>query len=342
MSISVTVPNKKEYLEAAASFLAELADLSEGQFLPPIVSADGQTVNLPVDGTTRRFVAADIDGYKPESFPGAHDDSMTLSSADVAEIFGLPAAPSYDINRVVAGPGLVIEHAGDWQQADLTTPPMHPTTTSLLVGNGIPGYDGVPFDTPAPPLTAEQQATHTGLPMLPTPPTIISGVKLDGEGLPWDGRIHASTKTMRVSDNTWKLLKGVDKALVEKVKGELRVAMGLAMGPPASTPPALTLVPPLPPADDKGWPDPPPGPAVAPPAPSVPGPPASPLAPPAADPYPDFVQFCTSNQQSGRLQYQQIVDTCGKYGIMQLPMLNARHDLIPTIRAELESLCKPQ
>ena len=164
-------------------------------------------------------------------------------------------------------------------------------------------------------------------------------MKLDKEGLPWDGRIHATTKTFRQSDGTWKLLRNIDAALVEKVKGELRVTMGQAqqptplvpvtpqsVAPAPPAPPALTLVPPLPPADDKDWPDSPPGPAVAP-------------GPPAADPYLDFAQFCTSNQQSGRLQYQQIVDTCGKYGITQLPMLNARHDLIPTIRAELESLC---
>jgi len=273
--------------------------------------------------------------YKPESFPGAHDDSLTFPAVDPADVFGLPAVP-----HIAVEPPM---------------PPAPPVPPGSQVGTA-------PYVNPCEPNNQQLQGMPPAPPTPPvvTPPTIISGVKLDGEGLPWDGRIHASTKTMRVSDNTWKLLKGVDKALIEKVKGELRVAMGqVGMIPPGTsvqasgetfvaqpggimpvppvvvvippTPPALTLVPPLPPADDKGWPDSGPSPAR----------PASPLAPPAADPYPDFVQFCTSNQQSGRLQYQQIVDTCGKYGITQLPMLNARHDLIPTIRAELESLCKP-
>jgi hypothetical protein len=215
-------------------------------------------------------------------------------------------------------------------------PPTHPTTASILSGQGVPGYDGVPFDI----------NTSTGSPVIvPVPPTIItSGVKLDGEGLPWDRRIHASTKTVRQSDNTWKMIRGVADTLVDQVKAELRTAMGqvqpvAAVPPTPPAPPVLTLVPPAPPApplpnmdNDKGWPDPPAGPVAA----AVP---PVPPAPPVADPYTDFVQFCTSNQQSGRLAFEVIKGTCEKYGITQLPMLNARHDLIPTIRTELESLC---
>jgi hypothetical protein len=220
-------------------------------------------------------------------------------------------------------------------------PPLHPTTESLLAGNGIPGFDGVPHVPSAPPVAPV-------VPPVPAPPT---GAKLDSEGLPWDRRIHASTKTRRVSDDTWKLIKGVAPALVEKVKGELRLAMGAA---PVVNQTAAIMRDATPPTglpnldNDASWPDPPgvisDAVLVTPPAPPltlVPPLPPAPPAPPADDPFPEFVQFCTSNQQSGKLEYAAIVSTCQKYGIMQLPMLNARHDLIPTIRAELEALCKP-
>jgi hypothetical protein len=236
------------------------------------------------------------------------------------------------------------------------TPPL-PTTESLLAGNGVPGYDGVPYTPPTPPI--------------PTPPALPrSGAKLDADGLPWDRRIHASTKTLRQSDGSWKLIRGVSDELVHTVKAELRLAMGQAQAvtlppaaptipvppagvgfaDPATNPSAVPLPSPLaPPAvdPDAGWPSPPAGPVAAAVIPTPPiltlVPPVAPAppAPPATDPFPEFVQFCTAGQQSGRLQYQAIVDTCTKYGITQLPMLNARHDLIPTIRAELEALCKP-
>lgn len=324
MSISVTVPNSKIHLIKAAEFLSAMAGLAGSD------TECCRCTETPAEGVV-------YDAYRPETFSGAHNDSLILSSADAAEVFGMSAEKSALPVPPTLQPGNIV-----------TTPAgqvgMVPTEPSF-VGLAMPPEPPTFPQVPAAPVEFKQEIPALPVVAPPTspvaaPPVIISGVKLDGEGLPWDARIHAGTKTMRVSDNTWKLLKGVDKALVEKVKGELRVAMGLAMGPPATTPSTLTLVPPLPPASEAGWPDPPPGPAVI-PGPPVPGPPASPPAPPAADPYPDFVQFCTSNQQSGRLQYQQIVDTCGKYGITQLPMLNARHDLIPTIRAELESLCKP-
>jgi hypothetical protein len=204
------------------------------------------------------------------------------------------------------------------------TPPVHPTTESLTAGHGIPGFDGVPFD-PTPPLTSTPFTPVVPV-VVPVPPATRppASATLDSEGLPWDRRIHASTKTFRQSDGTWKLIRGVDEAQVKRVKGELCAAMGQAEAPA-----------PLPLDNEPGWPAPPPA-ATIPHLTVVPPP-----APPAADPFPEFVQFCTSAQQSGRLKYEQIVETCGKHAITQLPMLNARHDLIPVIRAELEALCTP-
>ncbi len=61
-------------------------------------------------------------------------------------------------------------------------------------------------------------------------------MELDGENLPWDARIHTKARTKLVKDNTWKLARGVDPALVEQVKAELRQTMGAApVAPPPTT-----------------------------------------------------------------------------------------------------------
>ena len=64
----------------------------------------------------------------------------------------------------------------------------------------------------------------------------VSG-ELDSAGLPWDERIHAGTKTQN-KDGTWKIRRGVDKALVEQVKAEL--VGGQQQPAPQQTTPAQT------------------------------------------------------------------------------------------------------
>lgn len=75
--------------------------------------------------------------------------------------------------------------------------------------------------------------------------------ELDAEGMPWDARIHASTKTKKV-DGCWKPKRGVSKSLVAEVEAELR---GETQPEPASVPvppapqpePAAVPAPPAPP-----------------------------------------------------------------------------------------------
>lgn len=49
--------------------------------------------------------------------------------------------------------------------------------------------------------------------------------ELDSEGIPWDSRIHSGKKTKN-KDGSWKLVKGVDKAIVPQVKAELKARVG--------------------------------------------------------------------------------------------------------------------
>jgi hypothetical protein len=66
---------------------------------------------------------------------------------------------------------------------------------------------------------------------------------VDAEGIPWDKRIHASSKTKK-ADGTWKLRRGVDKDLVGKVKIEL--AGGTTTEAPVVEAAAPVTAPPLP------------------------------------------------------------------------------------------------
>lgn len=75
---------------------------------------------------------------------------------------------------------------------------------------------------PAPPAAEQVGITSTS-----TITASVSDVELDSEGLPWDGRIHSSSKAKLAKDNTWKLKRGLDVALVEQVKGELRQVMSI-------------------------------------------------------------------------------------------------------------------
>ena len=86
-------------------------------------------------------------------------------------------------------------------------------------------------------------ATHTA----PSPTTTPNVTDLDADGLPWDGRIHAKTKTKK-SDGTWTMLRGGPKGEeLIAIQAELRaVVAGSAPTPtpmPSTPEPAPTPTP---------------------------------------------------------------------------------------------------
>lgn len=68
--------------------------------------------------------------------------------------------------------------------------------------------------------TAPATAAPTGMPPAP-PPAGAPIVERDSKGLPWDARIHASTKTKN-ADGQWKARKGADPVTVAAVTAELQ------------------------------------------------------------------------------------------------------------------------
>lgn len=113
-----------------------------------------------------------------------------------------------------------------------------------------------------------------------TPETIAAASgELDADGLPWDARIHASTKT-KTQKGVWTKRKGVQDTVVDAVTAELRQHYPAPNGAAA-----------LPPAAN--------GAAVLPQVPAAP--PSVNLAPPApATPYDKLVNFIAKNTGAGK------------------------------------------
>lgn len=85
-----------------------------------------------------------------------------------------------------------------------------------------------------------QQPTGTA-PKAPAAPPAPGPVTLDTKGLPWDERIHSSSKKTN-ADGSWKRRSKIDDALVESVTAELRTTY-------PATAPAAPKAPPAPAAD---------------------------------------------------------------------------------------------
>jgi hypothetical protein len=98
--------------------------------------------------------------------------------------------------------------------ADVPAPPAPPVPTEAVA---VPAPPAPVADVPAPPVPTEAVAVPA--PPAPTEPA-VDGVDLDSEGRPWDGRIHAISKTKLVRGGTWKLKRGIDPALVAQVHAE--------------------------------------------------------------------------------------------------------------------------
>lgn len=135
-----------------------------------------------------------------------------------------------------------------------TTPDVPPPPPATMINPQgdfqpvpTPPSNVVPFVPPAPavnPMTA---------PGATTPPASVATLELDASGMPWDARIHQKAKGKKKGDGTWKLIKGVDPALVAAVTQELHAKM-------INTPPAEVAAPSFP----GGVPVPPVAPGTAP------------------------------------------------------------------------------
>lgn len=147
----------------------------------------------------------------------------------------------------------------------------------------------------------------TGLPPPPPPPApvpvnvsvdapITSNVPIDADKLPWDARIHASTKTQN-ADGRWKKKRGVDAAEVTAVEAQLRNVMSI---------PAGTVAPP-PPAEANG-----------------------------VDNFGSLMLFITPRLTAGSLTQAQVTAACQACGLDSINLLMSRPDLVPHVLGALQ------
>lgn len=100
--------------------------------------------------------------------------------------------------------------------------------TSAPVAPVAPEVKPEPAPTPAPTPQPEpeQKDAATAFTSPEPEPATSEGPELDTDGLPWDDRIHASTKTKK-QDGKWKAKRGVNAETVKQVEAELRQVMGI-------------------------------------------------------------------------------------------------------------------
>ena len=143
------------------------------------------------------------------------------------------------------------------------------------------------------------------------PPVPKPSVELDTQGMPWDIRIHARTKT-KMKDGSWKKLRGVGPNVVKQVEAELKAVQNIPAPPPSVAVP----VPPVTAAAVQA-----PVVAVA----AVPG-------------FTDLMSLVTKSITEGTLKRDQVVEVLKPFGIPSLPLVSTRLDLIPAIMLALEGV----
>jgi hypothetical protein len=146
---------------------------------------------------------------------------------------------------------------------------------------------------------------------------------LDANGLPWDARIHAATKTKDAKGN-WKYLRGVDRdVLVPEIEAELRETMGDDGAWDAVD------------ADPNAQPDGHIGTIITdtPPAPPAPPAPVAPTATPSTS-VTTFAQLVTGIT-SKSIPEDKVNAALAVVGLQHFALLGARPDLIPTVAGHL-------
>ena len=183
---------------------------------------------------------------------------------------------------------------------------------------------------PFPPeVIASPQPPALGTPASTEPHTVVSalsragddirnGVTLDKNGLPWDARIHASSKAIN-ADGTWRAKKMVEPSVVAAVTAELRATMGA----PAAAVHATGHV-------DHS-------PETRVPLPAAPAAPAA----PAVNPLQAFLKEATGLINTKRATSADMMAAANSVGLPSVGALTQRPDLIDAVRAAFMAKVTP-
>lgn len=202
--------------------------------------------------------------------------------------------------------------------------------TAIQNAEQPPWANSAPSTPAAPVEPSEVFSPHTTVIPAPSPSAVIpapvpsGSAELDANGLPWDKRIHSSSRA-KVADGTWRMMRGVDAALVATVEAELRAVQAIPVpvmplvnvdgggGADMSVTVSNAALPLLP-------------------APSVPAPPA----PTGPMTFVQLMQHITPMLISGKLDQPKLQGIVGTLGLPHLAALGARPDLVETVRAAID------
>lgn len=152
----------------------------------------------------------------------------------------------------------------------------------------------------APPPPAPLPATPVGT----AAPQSLNPVDVDKNGLPWDARIHSSSRA-KVTDGSWKYRRGIDPAEVKRVEDELRQLMSVKVQSPIA-------------------------PLVAPGTGSN-----------EVDLRKEFAQLmirASKGRGEGKISMEEIVAVLQPHGVSSLPLLTAKLHVVPQVAAEIDAI----
>jgi hypothetical protein len=203
---------------------------------------------------------------------------------------------SYDIDGGLEDAACAdLTDPNNWIGGKLQVGPSFSSLDNKYIGPAIPSPDGM-----------NKQSSDGSVQTYIGP---VAGIERDRRGLPWDARIHASSKA-KVADGTWRMRRNVSDSDIIQVEKELRAKWDL---PPLPVDEREVIIS----QDDN----------CLPPTPA--GPPAPPVEvlPPTPPVNPDDVKNLIMEATRRGLSPESVSDACNKVGIPGLPGLINRPEM---------------
>lgn len=259
-----------------------------------------------------------------------------------------PPPPSEPVFRP---PGATVTTSPDGAHTITTVPPPPPPPPTVaangddesegasnVVQGNFPQAGAVP-----PPPSAHADTAATNVPTAPSASnaagaTNVVSAEVDSAGMQYDARIHQKAQGKK-KDGTWKLIKGVDTAIVQAVTAELAARKGASA--PVSLPPAAaatgsTSVP-VPPVANvpapPGVPAPPAGGASS----SVPVPPSPTAGTVGASAYRTLIDKITELTRANKITPAKVSEICQSQGAPSLMALNSMQHLIAAVESSIDA-----
>lgn len=259
-----------------------------------------------------------------EVFPDASRLGVTA-----APVFGaIPEAPP-------AGPSIA-----ELQAAGALVSLTVPADPAAVFGGAQPAAPLAPSTPPAAgPATVVPPPPMNSAPTTPTPGPVSSdagagSVELDKNGLPWDGRIHASTKRKN-ADGSWTAKRGVNAGLITQVEAELRAQVAQVPAPGVAAAPAPLPIPTAVPANN----------GLTPGSAGLPSSPVTPAAPGGESPdtaqsapatFEQLMPRITAAVTAGLMPPTAVGAACAAQGVASVVTLQQSPQFVPLVWAALK------